>query len=319
MKKEMILSLLLLVAVGCQPTSDSSEGNRQEQVTVVAKAGHPTFSADSCFARLTDQTSLGSRCPNSPAHAACKVYLTGQLKAYGAVVTEQPCKLKAWDGTLLDCTNIIASYKPDAKNRVLLCAHWDSRPWSDEDEDPEQVRVPLLGANDGASGVAVLLEIARNLGLQSPKVGVDIVLFDAEDYGISEEENSFCLGSQYWAQQAKTTGYKAAYGILLDMVGDKNAVFRKDAVSAYFAPGVAKRVWEKAAEMGYGALFAEGEGGSIIDDHYYVNRLAGIPCIDIIHYDGGFPATWHTSHDTPDAISRDVLGAVGSVVLELLY
>ncbi|MBP5260367.1 MAG: M28 family peptidase [Paludibacteraceae bacterium] len=319
MKKLMTLPLLLALLTACHTTADSSEGRQQEQVTVVAKAGHPVFSADSCFARLTDQTSLGSRCPNSPAHAACKAYLTAQLKLYGAVVSEQSCQLKAWDGTLLDCTNITASYLPAAKNRVLLCAHWDSRPWSDEDPDPERVRAPLLGANDGASGVAVLLEIARNLGLQSPKVGVDIVLFDAEDYGISEEENSFCLGSQYWAQQAKLTGYKAAYGILLDMVGDKNAVFRKDAVSAYFAPAVAQKVWERAAEMGYGALFAEGGGGSIIDDHYYINRLAGIPCIDIIHYDGGFPATWHTTHDTPDAISRDVLGAVGSVVLDLLY
>lgn len=318
MKNQVLLCVTILLLSACHTTSDSSEAN-VARVTVVNPIQRPAFSSDSCFAQILAQTRFGSRVPNSDAHEACRAYLVRQLESYGAVVQQQPCQLVAWDGNVLQSTNITASFRPDAKNRVLLCAHWDSRPWADEDSDPAQVRTPILAANDGASGVAVLLEIARNLGVQQPRVGVDIVLFDAEDYGISEEENSFCLGSQYWAAKARESGYKASYGILLDMVGDKNAVFYKDIVSNYFAPSVVKKVWDKAAEMGYGSLFVDAEGGSLIDDHYYVNRLAGIPCIDIIHYDGGFPATWHTSHDTPDAISKKVLYAVGSVVMELLY
>ena len=315
-RKSIVGCIAALSLVTCHApaaSSDDTESERQEEME------RPVFSADSCMARLLEQTAFGARVPNSAAHEACGAYLADRFQRYGAEVSEQRFSVTAWDGNTLRCVNIQASYRPELKNRVLLCAHWDSRPWCDEDENPAMAKTPVLAANDGASGVAVLLEVARCLSLVQPAAGVDIVLFDAEDYGRSEYEDSFCLGSRYWASRVRESGYMAAYGILLDMVGDRSAVFRKDAVSLHFAPDVADRVWKTAAGMGYGNLFDEGDGGSIIDDHYYVNQLAGIPCIDIIHYDNGFPDTWHTARDTPDAISPEVLGVVGSVVLSLLY
>lgn len=312
-----VLCLLpLLVACNTAESADSSEDQSSEQVVCYA---HPSAQADSLLSYVVKQCDFGPRVPGTASHRACGDYLVSQFQAYGAQVTEQCTTVRGWDGTMLPCRNITASYKPEARYRVLFCAHWDARPWCDEDEDPTQVRKPVMAANDGASGVAVLLELARAFALSAPKVGVDMVLFDVEDYGVSDYENSFCLGSQYWAQQAKAVGYRPAYGVLLDMVGDAHAIFRKDVVSTHYAKDVADKVWDTAAKLGYGSLFATGEGGSIIDDHYYVNQLAGIPCIDIIHYDGGFPTTWHTHRDTPEAIEPQVMRAVTNVLLELVY
>jgi Zn-dependent M28 family amino/carboxypeptidase len=280
-----------------------------------------TFNADSCYAFVAAQTAFGARVPNTAAHVACGNYLVQTLKRYGAQVVEQKANLTAYNGTVLQSRNIIASWNPHTPNRIFLCAHWDSRHQCDEDALSANHSQPVMGANDGASGVAVLLEIARLVAQKQPAVGLDIILFDSEDYGHSEVEHSFCLGSQYWGRNPHVRPYRARFGILLDMVGGKNPVFAKDQVSMHFAPDVANKVWEKAAQLGFGSMFVPDEGGGVIDDHYYVNMLTGIPCIDIIHYQNGvgFPETWHTTHDVLENIDKNTLHAVGTVVTHVLY
>lgn len=212
----------------------------------------------------------------------------------------------------------------------MLFAHWDTRPWADNDPNEQNHHTPILGANDGASGVGVLLEIARLLGQQQPELGVDIIFFDAEDYGAPQfyngehKEEYWCLGTQYWARNPHVQGYNARFGILLDMVGGKNATFYKEGYSEKYAKDVNDKVWKKANEMGYGRFFIDKEGSPVTDDHLFINRLAGIPSIDIIPTDEGselssFGSFWHTVNDTMDIIDRSTLKAVGQTVLEVIY
>lgn len=249
----------------------------------------------------------------------------------GCDVAEQVARVTAWDGASLPCRNIIASANPQAGNRILLCAHWDTRPWADNDPDQANHRTPILGANDGASGVAVMMEIARLVQQQPLQgVGVDFVCFDAEDMGTpqwaesgNETSGTWCLGSKVWAEQAALNGYRPRYGILLDMVGGRGSSFSKELVSMHFASHVVNKVWTLASDLGYGQFFASREGGMLVDDHVNVNTLAGIPCIDIVpHFEDGpssFGPTWHTVSDNPDNIDPNVLEAVGQTVLQLLY
>lgn len=323
MEKKNILVLCILTLLGsffasCQNNNASTQ---EKQPATANQLNVPVFNADSCYAFVKAQTDFGSRVPNTESHRLCGNYLATTLERYGAQVTNQYVPLRAYDGTILNARNIIASWNVENENRVLLCAHWDSRHICDEELTPSNRNQPVMGANDGASGVAVLLEIARLLSVQQPHVGLDIILFDAEDYGNGEVEDSFCLGSQYWARNPHTRPYKAMFGILLDMVGGKNPVFSKDQVSMHFAPDVANKVWERASQLGYGNVFVSTPGGGIIDDHYYVNMLANIPCIDIIHYrEGvGFPDTWHTTQDVLENIDKSTLHTVGTVVTHVLY
>lgn len=287
------------------------------------------FSADSAYHFVQQQVDFGARVPNSAAHAACALYLAETLTRFGAEVTVQKASLTAFDGTLLHAQNIIGSYRPELTKRILLCAHWDSRPWADHDLNSANHRTPVMGANDGASGVGVLLEIARQLQQQPPSVGVDILFFDAEDYGIPEfyngayREDTWCLGSQYWAKHPHVVGYRADYGILLDMVGAPDATFPMEAISAQYAPQVVQKVWSTAASLGFGHLFVNQKGAPITDDHLYVNLLAQIPCIDIIDYNprnrNGFFSAWHTVEDDMRHISKNTLFAVGKTVLTVLH
>ena len=321
-KSLVIVSLTCLVAclmLACQRSTASSEAaDATPNKTEVAV---PAFNADSCYAFVKQQTDFGARVPNSQAHVACGNYLVHVLTRYGAQIIEQKANLTAYNGAVLQSRNIIASWQPQNPNRIFLCAHWDSRHTCDEDVNPANHAQPVMGANDGASGVAVLLEIARLVAQTAPHVGLDIILFDSEDYGNSDVDHSFCLGSQYWGKNPHVPSYSARFGILLDMVGGKNPVFAKDQVSMHFAPDVANMVWNKAAQLGYGNVFVSTPGGGVIDDHYYVNLLANIPCIDIIHYrEGvGFPDTWHTTHDVLENIDKNTLHAVGTVVTHVLY
>ncbi len=311
----MLLALSIGCLVACQPAAQSETATPTPVVSV------PAFDSDSCYAFVKAQTDFGARVPNTKAHVQCGDYLVQTLTRFGAQVVEQRVPLTAYDGTVLQSRNIIASWRPQTPNRIFLCAHWDSRHICDEDANPSNRKQPVMGANDGASGVAVLLEVARLVAQQLPQVGLDVVLFDSEDYGNSSVEHSFCLGSQYWARNPHVRPYKARFGILLDMVGGKNPVFSKDQVSMYFAPDVANKVWARAEELGYGNQFVNTAGGGVIDDHYYVNMLLGIPCIDIIHHHAqtGFPDTWHTTHDVLENIDKNTLHAVGDVVTHILY
>ncbi len=314
-----VFALLLLVACGGKKAPQAA----QPQAPVVV----PTFNADSAYHYTAQQVAFGPRVPNSEAHVACGDWLEAELARFGAQVTTQRVTLRAYDGTPLYARNIIGSYKPELKKRVLLCAHWDSRPWADADPDPKNHRTPILGANDGASGVGVLLEVARQLQAQPTAIGIDIIFFDAEDYGThaDEEESTegitWCLGSQYWARVPHTANYMARFGILLDMVGGKEARFHREGYSDYYAKHVVDKVWAAAQASGNSQWFPYADGGVITDDHLPINQIARIPCIDIIgHYpETGFAPTWHTMDDTMDNIDPAVLRAVGQTVLQVIY
>lgn len=320
-----VLSLTLLTACG----QSKGSANTDEQVVVTKSADTPDFQADSAYVYVENQVNFGPRVPNTPEHKSCADYLAGELKRFGADVKVQEMTVTAYDGTALEARNIIGSYDPANPKRILLFAHWDTRPFADSDPDPANHRKPILGADDGASGVGVLLEIARQLNQKAPKVGVDIIFFDAEDYGTPEfytgdtPSDTYCLGSQFWARRPHVPNYKADFGILLDMVGGKNAVFFKEATSMRYAPTVVDRVWTAARDLGYGRYFINAQGGGIVDDHEYVIQGRNIPSIDIINYDPetdkGFASHWHTINDDMSNIDKETLKAVGQTVLEVVY
>jgi len=285
------------------------------------------FDAASAYRFVKKQVEFGPRVPNTPAHAACADWLVKTLKQWTPDVVVQAFQAKAYDGRVLDGKNIVASFNAEAKDRILLCAHWDSRPFADHDPDPANHFKPVMGANDGASGVGVLLEVARQLSLGKPAAGVDILLLDLEDFGEHRNwrgasEDSWGLGSQYWARNPHRPGYKARFGILLDMVGAADAVFPMEGTSMSYAPAVTKKIWETARGLGQAKYFQARESAALIDDHLYINKIAGIPTADIIHYDEsreGFPASWHTVGDTLDKIDVNTLKAVGQTVLAIVF
>ena len=327
--KNALAALALLTGsalISCGSSKENS--NRTEETETQTLIQAPAFNADSAYAYIDAQVKFGPRVPNSPAHKTCGNYLASQLERFGAKVYNQYADLMAYNGAILKARNIIGAYKPDTKKRVMLCAHWDSRPYADQD-DEKYHHTPIDGANDGASGVGVLLEIARQIQLQAPAVGIDIVFFDAEDYGIPDfykgpyKPDTWCLGSQYWGRIPHVSDYKARFGILLDMVGAKGAAFYYEGFSARTANNVMKKIWNTAERLGYGQYFIKQEGGEVTDDHVYVNRFRGIPCVDIIHYDiqgnTGFNPTWHTTDDTIENIDKATLQAVGQTVMEVIY
>jgi Peptidase family M28 len=286
----------------------------------------PSFYTDSAYEYVKKQCSFGPRTPNSKAHQLCANFLTTKLRHFGAEVIEQKADLQGYDGLTLHAVNIIGSYNPKATTRVLLFSHWDSRPWADNDPTPSNHKLPVMGANDGASGVGILLEMARQMGKKSPSIGVDIIFFDAEDYGNPSSsgdqntEDTWCLGTQYWAKNPHIPGYKAKYGILLDMVGAPQASFPKEQGSMEFAPEIVEKVWSQAKSLGFNQYFVDQTGGAITDDHVYVNQLASIPSIDIIHYSNtGFGSYWHTIGDTMDKVDKNTLNAVGATLMHVVY
>lgn len=319
-------AILLFACASCGISNNKSASQQTEETTVV-KA--PDFDADSAYNYVKAQVDFGPRMPNTKKHAECGDYIAQKLAATGAKITNQYADVIAYDGTVLKSRNIIGSFSPENKKRVLLFAHWDTRPWADNDKDESKHHTPILGANDGASGVGALLEIARQIGKKAPTIGVDIIFFDTEDYGTpqfyngKDKEESWCLGTQYWAKNPHVEGYSARFGILLDMVGGKGATFYRQP-SDESADFVVKKVWDKANALGYGSYFINEEGGGITDDHIFVNRITKIPCIDIIPTDksnpqGGFGSFWHTLDDNMNVIDRSTLKAVGQTILEVVY
>jgi hypothetical protein len=311
--------------LACKSKGNTQPVNEVKTSSETIQREIPAFDRDSAFSFLKKQCDFGPRVPNTAAHRACANYLVGELKRFGAEVIEQNADLKAYNGTILKSKNIIGVFYPEKTKRVVLFAHWDSRPFADYDPDPANHRKPVMGANDGASGVAVLLEIARHLQQHEPPIGIDIVFLDAEDYGEpsferSNNHDTWCLGAQYWGRNPHYK-IKPQYGILLDMVGGRSPEFRLDVVSSRKAPDILKKVWTVAKKLGYGDYFQERPGGHITDDHVYINALTGIPTIDILDYkDGrGFPETWHTVNDTPENIDVHTLEMVGKTLTKVLY
>lgn len=322
----MLAGALLLSATSCGTRNKASETTDTQETTMIQV---PTFDADSAYHYIGTQVAFGPRVPNSEGHKACASYLSGQLKKFGAKVTEQPMELTAYDGTLLHARNIIGSYLPENRKRIALFAHWDTRPWADRDPESANHYKPIPGANDGASGVGVLLEIARQLQKSQPKLGVDIIFLDAEDYGThsahsgKDSEENWCLGAQYWARNPHVSNYNARFGILLDMVGGKNALFYREYFSEYYAKDIVDKVWKAAEKLEYSNYFINEALGAATDDHLFINRIAGIKTIDIVPSDPegeySFDPTWHTMGDDMSNIDKRVLKAVGQTVLEVIY
>jgi hypothetical protein len=326
----LVGALMASVGTFCACTSRTArEANRASQAELAA-ASVPAFSADSAYQFIARQLEFGPRVPGTPAQVAAAEWLAAELRRLGAEVSVQTGTVTAYDGTRLPIYNIVGAYNTEAKHRVLLLSHWDSRHIADHDADPAQRQQPVPAANDGASGVGVLLEVARLCQSQTPKVGVDILLVDAEDYGAPDNwpgqhsEEDWALGTQYWCRQPHVAGYQADYGILLDMVGAHDATFHYEYFSTQFAGSIMKQIWKTAARLGHDRYFIPKDGGAITDDHYFVNLMAGIPTVDIIHTDpnssnGAFYKYWHTTEDTMDKISRETLHAVGETLTHLLY
>ena len=299
-----------------QQTTTGTDNN----VTKTVK--HVEFVADSAMGMLQMQCDFGPRVPGTAAHKACADYINSRLAAWCDTVITQRATVTTFDGTSLIAQNIIGHINPDASTRILLLAHWDCRPWADKDEDPALQRNPVMGANDAASGVAVLLELARIMSTDRPEIGIDLLFVDAEDWGDYDNEESWALGTKAWAQDYKQLlgqDYAPTFGILLDMVGAHGARFAPEYFSLQNASSVVQLVWDTAREAGFGSYFVQATGGAVTDDHVVVNN-AGIPCIDIIDMRGdGFFDGWHTTHDTVDTIDPATLQAVGQTLADLIY
>ena len=310
-------AFVLLSAFSCGGGGKATGTNEQSEKVVV---NVPQFDADSAYLYVKNQVDFGPRVPNTKEHVACGNYLAGKLEAFGAKVTNQYADLIAYDGTLLKARNIIGSYKPESKKRIALFAHWDTRPWADNDADEKNHHTPILGANDGASGVGVLLEAARIFGQQNPETGIDILFVDSEDYGTEGDDTSWALGARYFAENPIKPGYRPAEAILLDMVGGKGAVFPAEYFSRQAALGLDDAFRAAAARAGHGDMFPRNYGGAVTDDHVELIKQ-GIPAIDIIDYrvNEGFCPTWHTMADNIDNIDKESLRAVGETLLHFIY
>lgn len=321
------LAAVLFILLGA---ASCNHGKKEilEPITVDPKG--PQFDADSALAFCYGQCAFGPRTMNSDAHDQCEAWIIEKFKQYGCEVETQKTTLHGFDGTPLRATNIIAHYQADKPRHILLCAHWDSRPWADNDPDSTNWRKPVMAANDGASGVAVMIEVARQLQMaDSLDLGVDFVCFDAEDWGVPlwsdrSDENSWALGAQYWAANYGTKPYTTIFGILLDMVGGQGAEFYQERMSKKYAPAIVEKVWNAAHAAGYSQYFPRSLGGAITDDHLPVNEKAGIPTVDIIPYypdsqESSFGPTWHTVSDDMDHIDSNTLKAVGQTVIQVLF
>jgi len=328
MKTKILLLSVIVVMLSSCGNGKKKDGNGTD-TTKTETVKVPDFNSDSAYAYVDKQVSFGPRVPGSKAHLACRDWLVSELKRHGAETTVQNISVRTYNNTVLSGYNIIGSINPAAKSRIMLSSHWDSRPFADWDPDPANHTKPIPGANDGASGVGVLLEIARVLQKNAPAIGVDIFFWDVEDYGEpkdaqgQEKEDTWGLGSQYWSKNPHKPGYTARYGILLDMVGAPYASFYQEGFSLRFAPEVVSKVWSHAGANGYSNYFFNSESNPIMDDHYYVNKYANIPTIDIIHQDRnsqtGFYPYWHTLKDDMTQIDRYTLKVVGQTLLRTIF
>ena len=317
----IVLGMLSLQA--CHPHhSGSTSASRTPLINPAIPV--PAFQADSAYAYVARQVAFGPRIPGTAAHEACGAWLVSLLKNWADTVYVQRTTLTTWNHRQVPCENIIASFNPAARERLLVLAHWDTRPWADEDPNPTNRKKTFEGADDGASGVGVLLETARQLHLRKPDIGIDLLFTDVEDYGNDSVAHSFCLGTQYWAQHPHVAGYTADYGILLDMVGGRNAHFYREGQSQQFAGPQQDLFWNLANALGYSDYFRYDQiHVTIEDDHQYVSQMAHIPCFDVIQLRDNpknpFPPYWHTLADNMDNIDAHTLKAVGQTLLQVIY
>jgi glutaminyl-peptide cyclotransferase len=305
-----------LIALLLLPLLLAACGDVGSEVPAERMADRAAFDGRSAFELLERQVAFGPRVPGTAGHQAQLEWMREYLEARADTVLEQPFTHGTAAGETLRLTNLFARFQSDAPQRILLLAHWDTRPAADQDPDPANRHLPVPGANDGASGVAVLLELAEMFRSQPPPVGVDLLFTDGEDYG-PETEDMF-LGARHFAANLPPgyqPGYQPMYGVLLDMVADRNPRFPIEGYSHQYAADVARRVWELARQLGYADVFPREVGQPILDDHVPLNE-AGIRTINIIDFDYPY---WHTMHDVPANTSAETLRIVGEVVAELVY
>lgn len=322
MKKLLIYTLLISLGLyACKPGDPKNHDDHNVVVDEIKPMQEVAFNADSAYGYVSDQVAFGPRVPGSGAHQKAGDWLQSKLTLWCDTVYVQHGIVPDFKNEQIKIRNIIGVFNPNAKRRILLSAHWDTRPQADE--DPQRPQAPADGANDGGSGVAVLLEIARHLHTNRPGLGIDIILFDAEDGGERKgASESWCLGSQYWSKGPHIQPYTAEFGILLDMVGAKDAIFPRELHSQDFAREYVDLVWNTGVELGYGKYFVNDKGSHITDDHYYINSILGVRTIDILQYNAGtqsgFGEYWHTHNDNMSVIDRNTLKAVGHTVLETI-
>lgn len=317
MRKLVSISILFLILAGCNPNKRTP--------AVVELNPAPTFNEDSAYRFIEQQLAFGPRIPGTAGHDSCGNFIVNSLKQRGFTVSEQIDTIQVYEGKTLPLRNIQGSINPELGSRILLCAHWDSRHVADRDSNNPDT--PFDGANDNASGVAVLLEIARCMATQSPNLGIDIVFFDLEDQGRTASEtyddpndHGFCMGSHYWSE--RMDGAKYRFGILVDMVGAKDAVFTLEGTSFRAAPKVMYKVWDMADQLGFGRFFVSNRTSGVFDDHSRLIETAEIPSIDIIQHDASsrtsFGTYWHTHADNLSVIDRKTLKAVGQTMLQVV-
>ena len=320
--KHLKLLTAVIAILGIQAcTSDPKNHDNPPKGPNPKKIVSVEFNKDSAYQYVADQVAFGPRVPGSTAHQQTLQYLVKKLSQYCDTAYAMPGIHTDFYGNNHSIYNVMGRFNPASKKRIVLAAHWDTRPQSDE--DPEIKDKPADGANDGASGVGILIEIARQLKSLNPSHGVDIIFFDAEDGGESGgRPDTWCLGSQYWASTAIDQGYTANAGILLDLVGAKNATFAFEGYSTEFNQNLMLETWKTGQRLGYGSYFINNTGNMITDDHVYMTKFAGIPTIDIIHYDlntsNQFPDHWHRQTDNMGAIDKNTLKAVGHTVLQVV-
>ena len=331
MKKIIIVLFVLITFVSCESdTKPSQTKHKQEKKNVVV----PAFNGDSAYYFVAKQCEFGPRVPGTAAHQQCAEWMVETLKSYADTVFVQDFRTRVYDSKVFDGKNIIAAFNPNAKKRIIVAAHWDSRPYADNDPDEANWKKPIDGANDGASGCGVMMEMARVMKTHriSDNIGIDLIFFDLEDYGAPKwaddnlhDDLAWGLGSQYWSQKPHINDYKAYYGILLDMVGAANPRFPKEYYSQGNAAWVLNKMWRTARDMGYDEAFTNELGDPINDDHIYMMHYAGIPTIDMIHLVGDDDRTscffpyWHTVNDNINCINVKTLQMVGNVVMKVVY
>lgn len=322
----MLAFIAIATIYSCGSDGATATKPKSESTAPAKTVKIPAFVADSAFAYIEKQLSFGTRVPGTETHAACKDWLVSKFKSFGAEVIEQDFTASFYTGTKAASTNIIAQFNPKMSKRIILAAHWDTRMFGDQDEDPTMRDKPIPGADDGGSGVGVLMEIARLIQENPIDMGIDLILFDAEDQGKSGGEGPatyWCLGSQYWSKNLHKSNYRAQYGILLDMVGAKKPNFGQDETSLQYAGPQVKKLWSLAQRMGYSDMFVNQKTGNIVDDHVFVNAYAKIPMLDIINRspntESSFQKCWHTHCDDLSVIDKRSLKVVGQVVTAAIY
>ena len=326
LKHVVIVSLSCLLLASCGEGNNNSE-QKQAPATDTVPARHvdvPSFNEDTAYAYVGATVAFGPRVPGSAAQTQCAKWMEARLKQFCDTVYKQDVHVTGGDGKSLPCINLVGVINPTATRRILFLTHWDSRPWADQDTKDKDK--PVLAADDGGSGVGVLLEVAQVLkahGL-SKEIGIDILFTDVEDYGRGEwGENSYCLGTQYWAHHPHVPGYKADFGVLLDMVGARGAQFPMEQFSTVTAGDVQQKIWQSASNAGYAAYFPFVASAEITDDHVPVNKITGIKTVDIISLtqdpNGPFAAHWHTHADVMAIIDKNTLKAVGQTLLQVIY